>query len=250
MMASTTGRIHSIETFGTVDGPGIRYIVFLQGCPLRCRYCHNRDTWDTTKGIVKSAEEIIQDVVKYKTYFDASGGGLTLSGGEPTLQVEFSTALFRLAKEKNIHTCLDTSGYTEISKIKKLLEFTDLVLLDIKHTDPKTSTWLTGHDSNNAIKLARYLSERNIPIWLRHVLVPGVTDDKENIIALAKLIRSLTNIEKFEFLPYHTMGVYKWKELDGEYGLEGIREANERDIGEAKKLLLENGVDPRLINAH
>lgn len=247
-MSLIKGRIHSIETFGTVDGPGIRFIVFLQGCPLRCRYCHNRDTWDVSGGKEISAEEIIENALKYRTYFDASGGGITISGGEPTLQLEFAEEIFRLAKQNNLHTCLDTSGFQNITKLEKLLSLTDLVLLDIKHMNAEKSTWLTGYSSQNAMKIAEYLSEKKISMWLRHVLVPTITDDEENLIQMANFVKRLNFVQRFEFLPYHTMGVHKWQELGKEYTLDNIRAANDEDVERAKKIFLENGVSPELFD--
>ncbi|WP_101773311.1 pyruvate formate-lyase-activating protein [Peptostreptococcus faecalis] len=236
------GRIHSIETFGTVDGPGIRYIVFTQGCPLRCRYCHNRDTWDPNLGKETTAEEIIEDALKYKTFFDSSGGGITISGGEATSQPEFIEDVFRLAKENNLHTCLDTNGIVDIQKIMGVLKYMDLILLDIKHMNPEKSRWLTGVSSEKAIKLAKDLDKLDIPVWIRHVLIPGISDDRENLIKLAELIKSLSNVQKFEFLPYHTMGKQKWLDLGKEYTLEDVPDATDEDVAKAKSIFSEVGV--------
>ena len=204
------GKVHSIETFGTVDGPGIRYIVFMQGCPLRCKYCHNRDTWDTKGGKEYTADELIENVSKYSSYMKASGGGITVSGGEATLQSEFVAKFFEKAKEKGIHTCLDTSGFVDIEKLDPILENTDLVLLDIKHMDNEKSKDLTGVEITKALEVAKYLDKKNIPVWIRHVLVPTITDDKENLESLAKFVSTLSNVERFELLPYHSIGVHKW----------------------------------------
>ena len=198
----TKGRIHSIETFGTVDGPGIRSVLFFQGCPLRCKYCHNRDTWDTKGGTEYTAEELINNVSRYSSYWKSSGGGITASGGEATLQADFLAELFAKAKEKDIHTCLDTSGFVDIEKIDKVLDNTDLVLLDIKHMDEEESKKLTGVGIQKTLKLARHLDERNIPIWLRHVLVPGVTDSEENLSKIGEFAATLSNIDRLEI--YHT----------------------------------------------
>lgn len=230
------GKIHSIETFGTVDGPGIRYVIFLQGCPLRCRFCHNRDTWDPQKGKEKTAAEIVEDVLKYRAFIDASGGGITLSGGEATMQPLFALEIFRLAKKNNLHTCLDTSGFVPVEKIKDLLRYTDLVLLDLKHMDGACSTWLTGQSSDLAMQLARYLDYLALPFWVRHVLIPGITDSKEHLQKMAAFIRTLRHMEKFEFLPYHTMGVHKWEELGAEYTLRDIPPAEDADVLRAKEI--------------
>lgn len=231
-----SGVIHSIETFGTLDGPGIRYVVFTQGCSLRCRFCHNRDTWKMNMGRYISADEIIEDALKYKTFFDASGGGITISGGEATLQPDFIEEVFRLAKENNIHTCLDTSGFVDIDTISDVLKYTDLVLLDIKHMNPDTYKWLTGVPSEKTFLLARHLDKLNIPVWIRHVLIPTVSDDEENLIALSKFVKSLGNVQKFEFLPYHTLGVHKWEELGVDYTLKGIPDATKEDVKRAKEI--------------
>src|SRR3712207_1555557 len=226
----TIGKIHSYETFGTVDGPGIRFVLFMQGCPLRCRFCHNRDTWETGVGTHMTPQDVITEYMKYKTYYDTSGGGITISGGEATLQADFVTEVFKLAKEKNIHTCLDTSGFVEIDKIKETLNYTDLVLLDLKHMNTETSKWLTGASSEKAMQLARYLDENHIPVWLRHVLVPGITDSKDNLELLAEFTQSLGNVDRFEFLPYHIMGVSKWKQMGLEYSLKDVRPATKDDV--------------------
>lgn len=231
------GRIHSIETFGTVDGPGIRYIVFLQGCPLRCKYCHNRDTWDTKGGKEYTADEIVANAKKYSSYMKFSGGGITASGGEATLQPEFLTELFAKAKKENIHTCLDTSGFVNIETVDPILDNTDLVLLDIKHMIDEESKQLTGVSIEKAIKLAKHLDERNIPVWIRHVLVPGVTDSCENLEALGKFVASLNNVDRFELLPYHTIGIHKWESMGLDYELKGIEDASSEDVARAAEIV-------------
>lgn len=231
----TIGRIHSIETFGTVDGPGIRYVVFTQGCQLRCRYCHNRDTWDTSAGKEISADDLIKDALKYKTFYTSSGGGITVSGGEATLQPEFVKEVFKLAKENGLGTCLDTNGLITIPQsLDDLLKYTDLVLLDIKHMVPEKSKWLTGANSDNAMKFAKYLDEKGIHMWIRHVLVPGITDTKKNLSLLSNFIKNLKNMDRLELLPYHVMGVNKWEKLGKEYTLKDIRSATEDDVKKAK----------------
>ena len=238
----TRGRIHSIETFGTVDGPGIRSILFFQGCPLRCKYCHNRDTWDTKGGTEYSAEELIENVSRYSSYWKASGGGITASGGEATLQADFLAELFAKAKEKDIHTCLDTSGFVDIEKIDKVLDNTDLVLLDLKHMIDEESKKLTGVGIEKTLKLARHLDERNIPVWLRHVLVPGITDSEENLSKIGEFAASLNNVERIEILPYHTMGVHKWENMGLDYELKDVRDVEADDIARAAEIIERHGV--------
>ncbi|MDR0880054.1 MAG: pyruvate formate lyase-activating protein [Clostridioides sp.] len=237
------GKIHSIETFGTVDGPGIRYVIFFQGCPLKCKYCHNRDTWDTSGGKEYTVDELINDAQKYKSYRNASGGGMTISGGEPTLQPEFLTKLFKDAKKNKIHTCLDTCGFVDIGVVDPILDNTDLVMLDLKHMIDEECIKLTGVTAQKAKRLALHLRDRNIPVWIKHVLVPGISDTKENLEALGKFIASLTNVERVELLPYHSMGVHKWEELDIDYELKDIRDGNQEDIVAASKILNQFGVD-------
>lgn len=228
------GRIHSIETFGTVDGPGIRYIVFLQGCPLRCKYCHNRDTWNKNGGTEKTAEEVVQDALKYKTYMEFSGGGLTASGGEATAQPEFLYELFKEAKKNGLNTCLDTSGCTKATDIAHILELTDTVLLDLKHMIPEDAKSLAGIDINSAIEFARYLDEKNIPVWIRHVLVPEHSDFDEDLDALGDFIDTLSNVDRVEILPYHTLGKFKWENLGIPYTLESISPPSAERIENAK----------------
>ena len=236
------GRVHSIETFGTVDGPGIRFILFMQGCPLRCKYCHNRDTWDVKGGTEYTVDEIITEINKYSSYMKFSGGGLTVSGGEATLQPEFLKELFKKAKENNIHTCLDTSGFVDIDTIDPILDYTDLVLLDLKHMVPDKCKDLVGVSIEKTLKLAKHLSARNIPVWIRHVLVPGVTDDRENLELMGKFISTLKNVDRVEILPYHTLGVHKWENLGFEYELKGVPDATKEDVEKAAKVLAEFGV--------
>ena len=238
----TKGRIHSIETFGTVDGPGIRSVLFFQGCPLRCKFCHNRDTWDPKGGTEYTAEELINNVARYSSYWKSSGGGITASGGEATLQLDFLCELFEKAKEKNIHTCLDTSGFVDVEKLDKVLDNTDLVLLDFKHMNEEECKNLTGVGIEKTIKLAKHLNERNIPIWFRHVLVPGVTDSEENLSKLGEFAATLNNIDRFEILPYHTIGVNKWESMGLDYELKGIRDAEDEDVQRAAEIIERYGV--------
>lgn len=213
-MDELLGRIHSLETLGTVDGPGIRFVVFMQGCPLKCKYCHNRDTWEINSGKTYTVDELIKKILRSKSYFEASGGGVTVSGGEPLLQVEFVTELFKRLKEKNIHTALDTAGSLPINdKIKELLKYTDLVLLDIKHIDEEKSIDLIGTSNKNNLNFAKYLSNNRIPMWIRQVLVPGYTDDKQDLLKLKEFIYNLNSVKKIEILPYHNLGKFKWEKL-------------------------------------
>ncbi len=236
------GRVHSIETFGTVDGPGIRFILFMQGCPLRCKYCHNRDTWDPKSGKEYTTDEIIAEASKYKSYMDASGGGITASGGEATLQPEFLTELFAKAKKNNIHTCLDTSGFVNIDVVDPILDNTDLVLLDLKHMIDEESKSLTGVGVEKSLNLAKHLDERNIPVWIRHVLVPGVTDSKENLEALGEFVSTLNNVERLELLPYHSMGVHKWENMGLDYELKNVEDATSDDVAKASEIVEKFGV--------
>lgn len=232
------GKIHSLESFGTVDGPGIRFVIFLQGCPLKCKYCHNRDTWDVNGGTPTSTDELIKKILKAKPYIDNSNGGVTVSGGEPLLQAEFVTELFKKLKELNIHTAIDTAGSLPISnQIKELLKYTDLVLLDIKHIDNEKSINLTGVSNKNNLEFAKYLSNLKIPVWIRQVLVPGYTDNKFDLQNLKKFIDSLDNVENVEILPYHNLGEFKWKELGDKYELENVTPPSSEDIKNAKHIL-------------
>ncbi len=230
-------KVHSVESFGTVDGPGIRFVLFLQGCHLECKYCHNRDTWDINDGHYQSLDEIFDKIVKYKNYI-CPKGGVTISGGEPLLQVKFIIELFTKLKEENIHTCIDTSGMVSLTDdIKNLLKVTDLVLLDIKHIDDEKCKNLVGKSNKLELAFAKYLSDNNIPMWIRQVLVPEYTDDKQDLLKLKDFINSLKTVERIEILPYHNIGATKWKNLDLKYPLEGLRQANDNDIKRAKKIL-------------
>lgn len=218
----TTGKIHSIETCGTVDGPGIRYVVFAQGCNLRCVYCHNPDTWSMSGKTAKekSVGELLSDILKYKSYFTFSGGGVTLTGGEPLMQKEFALDFFRACKGEGIHTTLDTAGHTDIDEItKEILTLTDLVLLDVKSVDPDTYKAVTGFKIDKLLSFTEYLSESAIRTWHRFVLVPNLTDNENEILALIEFLKSLKNKEKVGILPFHQMGAYKWDDLKLNYKL-------------------------------
>ena len=230
-------KVHSIESFGTVDGPGIRFVLFLQGCHLQCKYCHNRDTWNMNGGEYKSLDDIFEKIMKYKNYIYPNGG-VTVTGGEPLLQVKFLIELFEKLKKENIHTCIDTSGMVALTDdIKKLLSLTDLVLLDIKHIDSEKCKNLVGFNNEKELAFARYLSDNNIHMWIRQVLVPGYTDDEQDLLKLKDFISSLNTVDKVEILPYHDMGRYKWEKLGLKYELDGVRVANDDDVKRAKKIL-------------
>lgn len=230
-------RIHSIESFGTVDGPGIRFVIFMQGCSLRCKYCHNRDTWDINGGTYKSLDDIFDKIMKYKNYIHPNGG-VTITGGEPLLQPKFVFELFTKLKEQNIHTCIDTSGMVALTDdIKNVLSVTDLVLLDIKHIDDSKCKELVGKSNELELKFARYLSDNNINMWIRQVIIPNYTDSEQDLLKLKLFISSLKNVQKIELLPYHDIGKFKWENLGVKYELANVRPANSYDIEKAKKIL-------------
>lgn len=237
------GRIHSIESFGTVDGPGIRFVIFFQGCPMRCQYCHNPDTWDPGLGTEYSADELIAEFERNRSYYRT--GGITATGGEPMLQLDFLLELFEKAKQKNIHTCIDTSGITfqetnasYMEKLDRLMICTDLILLDIKHIDPDGHKKLTGHSNDRILSFARYLDRIGKPVWIRHVVVPGITDHDEYLSALGRLIGSLGNVKALDVLPYHTMGAVKYQNLGIPYPLEGVEALPKEEALRAKKVIL------------
>lgn len=217
--------------------PGIRFVLFMQGCPLQCKYCHNKDACLTNIGKEYTPEQMMNEIVKYKTYYDLSGGGLTVTGGEPFMQPGFLLELLKLAKKNNIHTCIDTSGFTSLKMVDPILDYTDLILLDIKHMDSNKCKDLTGHDNARNLLFAHHISERAIPVWIRYVLVPGITDDKEDLIELGRFIKTLDNVERVDILQYHKLGVFKWKQLGLKYPLEGVMEATEADVKRAYKLI-------------
>ena len=242
MAEALKGYVHSLESFGSVDGPGVRYIIFLTGCAMRCQFCHNPDTWDMKKGTLYTTDELLEKAMKYRSYWK-NDGGITVSGGEPLLQIDFLTELFRKAKANGIHTTLDTSGnpFTReepfFSKFNELMKYTDLVMLDIKHIDDEQHKILTGCTNKNILDLARYLSDIKKPVWIRHVLVPERSDYDEYLIKLDEFIQTLDNVQKVEVLPYHTLGAYKWDELGYEYKLIGIDPPSVERVENANKLL-------------
>ena len=233
------GYIHSTESFGTVDGPGVRFVIFLQGCPMRCKYCHNPDTWLPNKGECRSAQSLIDGFLRNAAFY--SKGGITVTGGEPLLQTEFLIELFSLAKEHNIHTCIDTSGITfkRSEKLDKLLELTDLVMLDIKHIDPQSHKELTGQDNAVILDFARYLAQKQVKVWIRHVVVPGITDDEQSLAKLGAFIATLHNVVSLDVLPYHVLGVAKYEQLGLEYPLKGLEAATAQQAQQAKQIILE-----------
>lgn len=244
------GYIHSKESFGTVDGPGIRYVIFMQGCPLRCLYCHNPDTWQTGKGEKITPEEVLFEYNKNKAFY--SKGGITVSGGEPLLQTDFLIELFKKAKEENIHTCIDTSGITYapendkyIKKLDELMKYTDLVMLDIKHIDSQAHKALTGQGNKNVLDFAKYLEQKNIPVWIRHVVVEGYTDSSEALKELGRFIGKLKNLKALDVLPYHSLGAGKYKELGIPYKLEGLKPLSKGEAVKAKMLILEGMKETR-----
>ncbi|MGN0482815.1 MAG: pyruvate formate-lyase-activating protein [Lachnospiraceae bacterium] len=236
------GYVHSLESFGSVDGPGVRFVAFLSGCRMRCQFCHNPDTWQLQSNATYSADELLEKALRYRSYWGKKGG-ITISGGEPLLQIDFLLEFFRKAKEKGIHTTLDTSGnpFTTAepfySKWKELMLYTDLILLDIKHIDEKQHRLLTGQSNQNILAMARELSDLGKPVWIRHVLVPQRTDKDEYLYRLAEFLHTLKNVERIEVLPYHTMGIYKWDNLGIDYPLKGIAPPSEERVKHAEQIL-------------
>ncbi len=235
-MEKIKARVHSFESFSTLDGPGVRYVIFLQGCPLRCKYCHNRDTRDASLGEVYTVDEIVKKILNYKEYM-GDKGGVTVSGGEPLLQLEFVTELFKRLKKMGIHTTLDTSGFIETSKLNDLLKYTDLVLLDLKQMDNDVHKELIGVSNEKVLQFAKHLSDNNVPMWIRHVLVPGITDSEKHLKDLKKFIQTLKSVEKVEVLGYHWLGKEKWELMGEKHPLEGVPEASEEDISRAERIL-------------
>jgi len=259
------GWVHSVESFGTVDGPGLRMVVFLQGCPMRCAYCHNPDTWPEKKGTLMSSEELIERFLRNQSYY--KNGGITVSGGEPLCQVEFVTDLFRKAKKEGISTCLDTSGVmfpyrkqakrweaaqtgiheeirnfataVSLKEYEELLSVTDLILLDIKHIDAEAHRKLTGHSNEATFAFLEYLEERKVPVWIRRVAVPGRTDEEAELLRLGEFIGGFSNVKAVEVLPYHTMGIAKYKELGIPYRLEGVPQMDAETAKKCRQTILQ-----------
>ncbi len=246
------GYIHSIETFGTVDGPGVRFVVFFQGCPMRCQYCHNPDTWDMADGKEKSVDEILAMFERNRAFYRT--GGITATGGEPMAQMDFLLELFTKAKEKEIHTCLDTSGIffqeawrdpenrdgEAYEKIENLMAVTDLVMLDIKHIESQAHQKLTGHGNEKILAFARYLDEIKKPVWIRHVVVPDITYEEAQLTQFGEFLKTLSNVEKLEVLPYHTLGENKYDNLGIEYPLKGVPSLTKEEALEARNIIIKS----------
>lgn len=239
-MEEIIGKVHSTESFGAADGPGVRFIVFLRGCGMRCKFCQNPDTWGYKECEEMTADELINKALRYKTYWGKEGG-ITVSGGEPLLQIDFLIDFFKKAKKKGIHTAIDTAGnpFTReepfFSKFNELMKYTDLLLLDIKEMDPERHKVITGVDNANILDLARYLSDIGKPVWIRHVLVPQYSDFDEDLDALGEFIGTLKNVERAEILPYHTLGKFKWEQLGIDYSLEGVPTPTPERVENAKE---------------
>lgn len=237
--SETMLRVHSVESFGSVDGPGIRFVIFLKGCAMRCQYCHNPDTWDRAGGNLRSVDDVLSQALRYRSYWGEKGG-ITVSGGEALLQIQPLTELFHKAKDLGINTCLDTSAQPfsrkdgRFSAFEALMKYTDLVLLDIKHIDNDAHKRLTGWENENILDCARYLSDIHKPVWIRHVLVPGINDDDESLHRLRSFIDTLSNVERVEVLPYHDLGVYKWEQLGIPYKLTGVKPPTEESVLHAR----------------
>ena len=234
--------VHSYETFGSVDGPGVRFVLFLQGCKMRCQYCHNPDTWKLGIGEEKSAREILDFALRYQSYW-GDEGGITVSGGEPLLQIDFLLEFFKLAKAEGVHTTIDTAGWPFthkepfFSKFKELMDYTDLVMLDLKHIDDDKHRVLTKQSNATILDCARYLDEIHKDVWIRHVLVPGHTDDDQALQRLSDFISTLHNVRRVEVLPYHSFGMHKWQELGLKYELTDVTAPTAERIANAEKIL-------------
>ena len=238
------GFVHSIESFGSVDGPGIRFLIFLQGCPMRCQFCHNPDSWKTGVGEEWYADDLLDKAERFRSYW-GDKGGITVSGGEALLQIDFLLELFEKAHQRGINTCLDTSAqlFTRkgvfFEKIERLMQVTDTILLDIKHIDDEEHRKLTRHSNQNILDCARYLSDIKKPVWIRHVLIPGITDRDEYLVQLRDFLKTLGNIQRIDVLPYHTMGIYKYEKLGIDYPLKEVNPPSADRVEYARKILNE-----------
>lgn len=231
------GKINSIETMGLVDGPGVRFVIFMQGCPLRCKFCHNPETWNINGNCKEyTSEELLNKILKYKAYFK-NNGGVTFSGGEPLMQKEFLFEMLKLCKNNDIHTCLDTAG--SIPNCEEILKYTDLVMFDIKGTNKDNYKNMTGFDIKNSLDFLKLCQKMNKKMWLRIVIIPGINDNEDYINELVKYIKPLKNIEKIEFLPYHTLGIHKYDELNIDYPLKGILDMDKDKCKELENKLKE-----------
>ena len=241
-LSEPIGHVHSLESFGSVDGPGVRFVVFLQGCALRCKYCHNPETWATDCGEEWTAEQLFQRVYRYRNYWGKKGG-ITVSGGEPLRQMEFLTKFFTLAHKKGVHTALDTAGQPfrtdpeYLSEFDRLMDVTSLVILDLKEIDPEKHRQLTGKDNSNILAMAQHISDLGVPLWIRHVLVPGLTDDEDGLRRTAEFISSLKTVQRVEVLPYHTLGLFKWQKLGITYPLPDAVPPTAEQVRRAEELL-------------
>ncbi len=231
------GNIDSFETMGLVDGPGVRFVVFMQGCPLRCAYCHNPETWSDKKKIEMTAEELVKKILKYKPYF-GDDGGVTFSGGEPLKQPEFLLEALKECKKHNLHTCLDTSGFGE--NYEEILDYVDLVILDVKAIVPEKYKALTGQVMDKYNKFLETCQKKNKKLWLRQVIVPGYNDTKEDILKLKDYIKNIKNVERVELLPYHSMAKEKYKNLGIKYRLENVLDMDKEKCKQLEKFLREN----------
>jgi pyruvate formate lyase activating enzyme len=240
-LGATEGFVHSVETCGTVDGPGVRYVLFLHGCPLRCQYCHNPDAQGKPSGETLTAEKAFADVLKYKSYIRK--GGLTISGGEPLMQAGFVDAMFTMAKEAGLHTTLDTSGFVGHKATDELLDKTDLVLLDIKSFSPMTHKMVTGVCVDQTLKFAKRLDARGNKVWIRFVLVPGLTDNEKNIDGLAEFVSQLGNVDRVEILPFHKMGEDKYKRSGLPYKLGNTPTPTNEQIERARRIFARHGIE-------
>jgi pyruvate formate lyase activating enzyme len=235
------GTIHSIETFGTLDGPGIRYVLFLQGCSLRCRFCHNPDTWAMGGKPTSDSDSVVKDILTYRSFI--KNGGVTLSGGEPLRQSEFALDIIDKCKQEGLHTALDTAGAVPLERSKAVIEAADLILLDIKSLDDKQCFSLTGQGNANTLATLDYCEKIGKPVWLRHVLVPQWTLDKQRLEKLAIFLKGYSCIEKVELLPYHNMGQYKWEQLNLDYSLKDIPEPNDEELSMAENVFKDQGLE-------
>lgn len=238
----TLANVHSLESFGSVDGPGVRFVVFLQGCRMRCQFCHNPDTWKMDENRLMTADELLSKALRYRSYWGEKGG-ITVSGGEPLLQIDFLMEFFKMAKAEGVHTTIDTAGnpFTReepfFGKFRRLMEVTDLLMLDIKEINPARHKTITGFGNENILDMARYLSDIGKPVWIRHVLVPERSDYDEDLRELRRFLDTLSNVQRVEVLPYHTLGVFKWENLGIRYPLENIQPPQKERVENAKKLL-------------
>ncbi len=237
---SVKGFVHSVETFGTLDGPGVRYVMFLQGCPLRCRYCHNPDTWKARGKELSDSAEVVEKLLSYRSFI--SSGGVTVSGGEPLMQSEFTLDILRRCRREGIHTAIDTAGSVPLEKSRKILDEADLVLLDIKSLDNEQCIALTGHGNEHTLSTLEYCESIGKKVWLRHVLVPGWTLETGRLEKLAAYLKNFTCIEQVELLPYHSMGLHKWEQMNLVYSLKDVKEPGSRELLEARAIFESEGL--------